>query len=191
MPDSWPSVSAAREDGLWGAVTAALTARVSEIRPQEGRFDDLTRKYRARAFVRVKRGDGCPPQLIWSRPTEPFTVAPWYESSGLLPPVQVALPSPSKDFIKKVKPNVAFVVPSDLANLLNGNDPKKLAKGEGQKAAGGLALDWICGFNIPIITLCAFIVLNIFLSLFDIIFQWMLFIKICIPIPKGKSPLPH
>ena len=45
-------------------------------------------------------------------------------------------------------------------------------------------LGWICSFSIPIITLCAFIVLSIFLSLFDLIFKWMAFIKICIPFPK-------
>jgi len=63
-------------------------------------------------------------------------------------------------------------------------DPKSSVKGEDSAGGGvGLGLMWLCSFNIPIITLCAFIVLNIFLSLFDIFFQWMLFIKICIPIP--------
>jgi hypothetical protein len=32
--------------------------------------------------------------------------------------------------------------------------------------------------------LCAFISLNIFLQLFDLIFRWMAYLKICIPIPK-------
>ena len=41
--------------------------------------------------------------------------------------------------------------------------------------------------SIPIITICAFIVLNIFLSLFDLFFSWMLFIKICLPIPVPKK----
>ncbi len=35
-----------------------------------------------------------------------------------------------------------------------------LALGKGPSA--GPAISWICGFNIPIITICAFIVLNIF-----------------------------
>lgn len=191
MPDSWPTVSATQEARLMDAITAAMSARLSEISPQEGRFEDLTRQYRVRAFVRVKREDGCPPQLIWTRPSEPFTIAAWYESNDMLPPVQIVLPSLGKDFVKKLKPNVAFAVPGDLANLLRGNDPKKMVTGEGQSASGGLQMDWICSFSIPIITFCAFIVLNIFLSLFDIIFQWMLYIKICIPFPKGKSPLPR
>ncbi|HEX8774571.1 MAG TPA: hypothetical protein VF735_13440 [Pyrinomonadaceae bacterium] len=189
MPDSWPSISAAQERKLWDAINRALSVRFAEISPQEGRFDNLTSKYRLRAFVRVKREDGCPPALIWSRASEAFKIVPWYES-GLLPPVQVALPSLGGDFLNNVKPNVSFVVPSDLSNILQGNDPKKMVDGEGGKPSGGLDLDWICGFNIPIITICAFIVLNIFLSLFEIIFRWMSLIKICIPFPAGRSPLP-
>jgi hypothetical protein len=45
----------------------------------------------------------------------------------------------------------------------------------------------ICSFSIPIITLCALIVLMIFLSLLNIIFWWMPFLKICFPIPVFKD----
>jgi hypothetical protein len=189
MPDDWPSIDSATEDGLWDVIIPAMNARLAMVIPQEGRFDGLTRKYQLRAFVRVKRDDGCPPKLVWSDPSEPFKIIPWYETNDDIPPVQVNLPNPLQPgFLDKVKPNVTFLVPSDLFNLLQANDPKKMSGGEGQKPSGGLALDWICGFNIPIITICAFIVLNIFLQLFNIVFQWLLFIKICIPIPKGLLP---
>ena len=46
-----------------------------------------------------------------------------------------------------------------------------------------LSLNWICGFSIPLITICAFFVLNIFLILLNIVFFWLPFIKICIPFP--------
>jgi hypothetical protein len=58
---------------------------------------------------------------------------------------------------------------------------------EGKFSTEGLTLGWICGFNIPLITICAFIVLNIFLSLFDLIFRWLFFIKICVPFPKRSE----
>jgi hypothetical protein len=56
-------------------------------------------------------------------------------------------------------------------------------------AGGGakLGLGWLCSFSIPLITICAFFVLNIFLSLLNIVFFWMAFIKICIPIPTVES----
>jgi hypothetical protein len=124
---------------------------------------------------------------VWGKAySEPFTIAPWYEA-GAAPPALVPLPDVlDRDVLKKLKPNAAFAVPKNIFNMLNANDPKKLADGEGKDSPNGFDLDWICGFSIPIITICAFIVLSIFLTLFDIVFRWMLFIKICIPIPRSK-----
>ena len=59
---------------------------------------------------------------------------------------------------------MTFVVPERLFNLLNKNSPDDFLKGVRLRASFQLGLDWICGFNIPIITLCAFIVLFIFLG---------------------------
>ena len=64
-------------------------------------------------------------------------------------------------------------------------DPKKFL--EGKPGPGtGFDLDWICGFSIPIITICAFIVLNIFLVLLNLLFFWLPFVKVCIPFPRKK-----
>lgn len=186
MPGSWPGIDAAQEQRILDLVVARLRGRLEAIAVSAGRFDEVTSQYRARAFVRVRRSDGCQPQLFWSDYGEPFKIAPWYDNNGT-PPVKVQLPDPfDANFLKNLKPNVAFILPEGLFNLLQKNSPKDFL--EGKAAAGGpqLALDWICSFNIPIITLCAFIVLNIFLSLFDLIFQWLLFIKICIPFPKRQ-----
>jgi hypothetical protein len=74
-------------------------------------------------------------------------------------------------------------MPEDLFNQMQ-RDPKNSVKGDSTSPGGiSLGLMWLCSFNIPVITICAFIVLNIFLSLFDLFFSWMMFIKICIPIP--------
>lgn len=125
---------------------------------------------------------------VWSDYSQRFTIAPWYEANDL-PPVQIALPNVlSPSALRQLKPNVAFAVPKELFNFLQANHPKKLLGGEGSDgSSGGSALDWICSFNIPIITLCAFIVLNIFLQLFDIIFRWLPYIKVCIPFPRRRS----
>jgi hypothetical protein len=147
-----------------------------------GRFDEPDAEYVLRAFVRLKPENGCPPRTVWSDYTEPFVIAPWYESVG--DPVKIALPDlTDRNLLKSLKPNVAFTVPPALQGLLAGN-PKDLMEGKGGGASFGIG--WICSFSIPVITFCAFIVLNIFLSLFDLIFNWMLYIKICIPYPKAK-----
>jgi hypothetical protein len=130
--------------------------------------------------VRVKCDHGCPPKLVWSEPSEPFLIAPWYEAGGQ-PPVKVQLPDfRDRGALRKLKPNVAFVLPDGLKELMDGTDLKGLTDGKG---GIGIGIKWICGFNIPLITLCAFFVLNIFLSLLNIVFFWLPFIKICIPFP--------
>ncbi len=184
MPIVWTALSTDQAQNILDAAASAMRARIKTMVPRAPQFTDPTREYRLRAFVRVKCPDGCPPNLVWSDYSDPFTIAPWYAPSDA-PPAIIPLPDAmDRDALKQMKPNVAFVVPQKLADMLNGNDPKKLASGGGTAGASGIALDWICSFNIPVITLCAFIVLNIFLSLFDLIFRWMMFIKICIPIPK-------
>lgn len=182
MPQTWPALPAQAAERLAGLLSAGLAERFRTVQGGAGRFDVEGARYQLRAFVRLKPGCGCPGRTVWSGYSEPFTIAPWYESAGSAP-VRVPLPDATdRSLLKALKPNVSFVVPAPLANLLNG-DAKKLAEGEGS-ASGSPSLQWICSFSIPIITICAFIVLNIFLSLFDLIFRWLMFIKICIPFPK-------
>ncbi len=186
MPTQWPRMNETVGKAVLEMVREGLRERLKGFTAGQGRFDDPDRQYRIRAFVRVRQPDNCPPRPVWSDYSQPFTIAPWYENTEL-PPVQVALPDVlNRDTLKQLKPNVAFSVPSQLFNFLQQNDPKKLMDGSGSDGGGGVTLDWICGFSIPIITLCAFIVLNIFLQLFDLIFRWLLFIKICIPFPRRK-----
>jgi hypothetical protein len=187
LPDKWIAPTADQFQAIVSLIRATLMQRLATLTAGQGRFDDPNAQYQVRAFVRVKRPDGCPPQLIWSEYSPTFAIAPWYADSGL-PPVNVVLPDVlSPKALANLKPNVAFTVPPKLFDFLNSNDPSKLKDGQGNSGNdGGLA--WICSFNIPIITLCAYIVLNIFLQLFNLIFWWIFFIKICIPIPKKWLP---
>ena len=184
LPTRWPPVSAALAERIATGFKAAMESRLAAIVPRRGRFDDLDALYRARAFVRISREDGCPPVLVWSAPSEPFTIAPWYETGA---PVEITLPG--LESLKNLKPNVAFRMPESLFNVLQSNNLKDLTAGNGSSGGPGIGLGWICSFSIPIITFCAFIVLNIFLSLFDIIFRWLLFVKICLPVPV-PTPAP-
>lgn len=182
MPMSFPALDAGTSAALASALSVTLMNRFEAVVGTAGRYDDPDARYVLRAFVRLKPEGACPARTVWSAYSPAFVIAPWYEGGGA-PPVQVALPDPTdKDVLKKLKPNVAFTVPPSLHDLLAG-DPQDLLDGK-KPASSGLTLGWICSFNIPIITICAFIVLNIFLSLFDLFFRWMMFIKICIPFPK-------
>jgi hypothetical protein len=187
MPQSWPALTASAVARLAGALSAALGERFRGLQGRAGRFDLAGAGYQIRAFLRVKPECGCPARTVWSRYSERFTIAPWYEGGGAASPALVPLPDVTdRDALKKLKPNIAFVVPAKLNNLFN-RDAADLAEGKGGEPPGNPDLQWICAFSIPIITICAFIVLNIFLTLFDLIFRWLLFIKICIPFPKFSS----
>jgi hypothetical protein len=182
MPSSWPQIGDKEKDILT-AVKNVVQRKLSAIPRNRGRFQNPDRVYQLRAFIRVKHDDNCPPKIIWSDPSSYFKIAAWYDGPGV-PTPPVVLPDPTdRNALKKLKPNVSFGVPSGLFNAMQGVSLDGLMKGN--KGGGGLNLDWICGFNIPIITLCAFFVLNIFLSLLNIVFFWLPFVKICIPIPKG------
>lgn len=179
MPLEWPAIAADQGDRLVRLALGCLGQRFAALSPPTPKFDGDARLYSVRPFIRVAGHDDCPPRLVWGEASETFRILPWWDGDG--PATKIPLPDPRN--FRKMKPNVSFEVPPSLANLMRG-DPKKLAEGEG--STSGLDIAWICGFSIPIITICAFIVLGIFLALFDLIFRWMAFIKICIPIPKPK-----
>ncbi len=188
MPYAWPTLSANQVQRLQDRIQAAMETRLAALRPGEGKFDQPNRQYVIRAFVRVKQPDDCPPKLVWTEVSAPFTIAPWHES-GDQPPIQVTLPNPfDRDTLRNLKPNVAFVMPDSLFNFLNNMDGQAILEGNGARPEDtGFELAWLCGFNIPIITICAFILLYIILQLLNIIFWWLPFIKICIPFPQFKS----
>jgi len=184
---TWPAVSADLGNRLYAELRPlAEDLRKALVAPvgSAGRFEDASARYVVRAFLRAKRPGGCPPRLVWSEPGEAFTIAPWHET-GPGAPVLITLPDPfDRNFLKKAKPGVSFAVPEKLASFLN-QDAVEMLKGNA-KPGGGLTLDWICGFSIPIITICAFIMLSIILSLLNLIFFWLPFVKICIPFPRKK-----
>lgn len=183
MPIVWGEISAALAAELRGAILAVARARFSGLQLERGRFDERGAQYIVRTFVRVRRDDGCPPVLHWSQPSSPFQIAPWYDGSPGPKPT-IDLPNPLGD-LSSIQPNVAFSVPSSLAGLLGRNDPEDLLAGKG-KPSDESGLAWLCSFSIPIITICAFILLVIFISLLNFVFWWLPFVKICIPIPKLK-----
>lgn len=183
MPDDLGPVPEGWIGRFADAALDVLESRAADARTLEGRFDDTTAIYAIRAFVRVREDAGCPVRLVWSDLTPRYAVAPWYASSGS-PQVRIPLPAFDRASLAAMKPNVAFAVPPALQNLLMRNKPEDLMKAP--KDGGDLGVGWICSFSIPIITLCAFILLNVVLSLLNLVFFWLPLVKICLPVPKRK-----
>jgi hypothetical protein len=189
MPIAWDWLNNADQMDLAVAAQNAINQKSTSLVAPQGRFQDNTRLYRLRLFVRV-RGDKpeCPPSLVWSDYSSEFRIAAWHES-GERPHPPVPLPELTPAFIKSAKPNCSFQVPGSLMSAMQNSSLSSLMKGGGG-GGGGSSIAWICGFNIPLITICAFFVLNIFLTLLNIVFFWLPFIKICIPFPAPSSSDP-
>ena len=133
-------------------------------------------------------GVNAPPLL--SEPTEPFQLASIFDPNAPARASQVALPLDTTPAgLRKHDKSVAFMISDELAKqMARIKGLKELT--EGEVGGPGFSLGMICSLSIPIITLCAFIVLMIFISLLNIIFWWLPFFRICFPIPmpaKGDS----
>lgn len=184
MPTAWPQPTAAQAAAVTAAGLAVMAARWATVAPLSLRYPAGRTRYEVRAFVRTADCAKCPPQIAWSLPIAPLRIKPWYDGADA-PPIQIELPALGLDALKKVKPNVSFKVPPELQQHMDRIDLKNLMDGKHTKTT--VSFGMICSFSIPIITICAFIILQIFLQLLNIVFQWIFYVRICLPFPKVET----
>lgn len=137
------------------------------------------------AYVRPRCGALC--KDVVSAPTDPFVLASYWDPDAPQRQVRIEMPVPSVASLRKFKKNVGFVMSTELRKKMSkipGLD--QILKGN-LDAGSDFALGEICSFSLPIITLIAFIVMFIFLILLNIVFWWLPFLKICIPIPVPRK----
>lgn len=144
---------------------------------------------------------------LFSQPTEPFQLASFFDPDAPARPIRISLPlDTSPAGLRKFNKNTAFMISDVLAcqlermgditlgDLVRSVLPWPLHKSLPEPEAGcaannGLSLGMICSLSIPIITLCALILLMIMVTLLDFIFRWLPYFIVCYPIPglKGKE----
>lgn len=146
------------------------------------------------------------PALV-SKSSRVFQMAPFFDPDAPARPIRIPMPvdvSPSG--LRKFQKNTAFVI-SDmlcgkikkirkitLADLVLSVLPWPFHKDlpdpgdTGPCKSGNDSFGMICSLSIPIVTLCALILLIIMVALFDLFFRWIPFLFLCLPIPglKGK-----
>ena len=147
------------------------------------------------------------PALV-SEPTRVFQMAPFFDPDAPARPIRIPMPvdiSPAG--LRKYKKNTAFVISDMLCGKIK--KIRKMTLGDlvlsvlpwpfhkdlpnpgdgGPCKEGNSGIGMICSLSIPIVTLCALILLMIMVALFDLFFRWIPFLFICLPIPglKGKS----
>lgn len=177
--------AAAPAGGSPGADAEAASSGASEI-PKFYEADGASFVLRC-----VLRRPKCQPKPldIVSEPSEPFAIASFFDPDAPARTIWVQLPvRTSIAELRKYPKNVGFALSDQLREQMSRvTDLKKMMDSE---LASGESIDvgMLCSFSIPIITICALMVLMIFVSLLNIVFWWMPFLKICLPISlKGKQ----
>ncbi len=123
----------------------------------------------------------CPPVI--SEQSSPFTFARFFEPDAPARMVRIEMPSIRPADLRKFRHGVGMQMSPELRRVMDGVHDGLLNK-EGLKDAVDWELGMICTFSIQIITLIAFVVMFIFAIALNIVFWWLAFIKICLPIPK-------
>lgn len=158
----------------------------------QARFDDHS-CYEIRCFVRRHRpecprtGPQCSCPVTWSEPTEVYQLASHFDLDGTAHrPVTVQLPDLAQLHADAVRLSpggsggVRFQTPPGSQLAFTADDLKATAAKPGQGSGSGFQ---ICSFAIPLITIVAFFVFQLFLPVVVFVFQlWFLLgLRFCIP----------
>lgn len=150
-------------------------------------------------FERPQCATLAPP--VVSDPTASFQLAAFFDPDAPARPIRVPMPADTTPAgLRKFDKNAAFVMSDVLcgqfssvkslsfADLIFAVLPFPLHKDLNldMKPCGdpGAELGVACSFSLPIITICALLMLMIIVKLLDIVFFWMPFFQICLPVPK-------
>ena len=141
---------------------------------------------------------------VVSAATRPFQMAGFFDSDAPGRPIRIGLPidiSPAG--LRKFDKNAVFMM-SDmlcgqvdrfkglgLVDIVLSVLPWPFHKPLRVPEKGPCATGMMCSMSIPIITICALILLTIIVSLLHVIFFWVPLFTVCFPLPgfKGKKPL--
>jgi hypothetical protein len=143
---------------------------------------------------------------VVSEPSLPFQLAGFFDPDAPARPIRIALPiDTSPAGLRKFDKNTAFMISDvlcgqiqrakglSLGDLVLSVLPwpfhKDLPVPDGGpcQTDTGTQLGMICTLSIPIITICALILLMIIVNLLDIIFRWIPYLIMCFPLPGFKA----
>ncbi|MBH1987079.1 MAG: hypothetical protein I8H76_07145 [Burkholderiales bacterium] len=142
---------------------------------------------------------------VLSAPSVPFQMAGFFDPDAPARPIRIGLPldiSPAG--LRKFDRNTVFMMSDMLCGHIDRfkgitfgdlvlsvlpwpfhKDFNVSAKGPCKE--GGDPLGVMCSLSIPIITICALILLTIIVSLLDFIFRWLPLFVVCFPVPGFKG----
>jgi hypothetical protein len=154
---------------------------------------------------------GCTPfhEAVVSAATPPFQMAGFFDPDAPARPIRIGLPvdiSPAG--LRKFDKNAVFMMSDMLCGQVDRmkgmglvdlvlsvlpwpfHKPLSVPEKGDCKTGDGFSLGVMCSLSIPIITICALLLLMIIVSLLDFIFRWLPYFIVCFPLPgfKGRKP---
>ncbi|HYH79736.1 MAG TPA: hypothetical protein VEX86_08055, partial [Longimicrobium sp.] len=170
--------------GSGGSSSQGETQRPPTLPPLNAQGDD---PYVIRCvYARPRCGRLAPP--VVSDASAEFRLAGFFDADAPQRPIRVAMPvDTSPAALRKYDRNVAFLLSDELRKQMSRvKGMKELMDGE-VGSPSGLDISVICSLSIPIITICALIVLMLMVSLLNIVFFWLPFFITCFPVPTLKA----
>lgn len=125
---------------------------------------------------------GLRPSTLVSAPSLPFRMASFLDLDAPHRPTRIPLPDISLAGLAKLKHSVGIVMSAAMRSKTEAASNKDILDGESVDEVPQ-ALGWITIWSIPIITLCATILLMIIAALLNLVFWWLPFLRITIPVP--------
>lgn len=179
-----------------------LAAQLSES-IEDGDYADNTFVIRC-VFERPNCPPGVRPAVV-SHPTQAFRLAAYFDPDAPMRPIRIPMPvDTSPAGLRKHARNTMFVLSDTLACQLEkarsitfGDLVLSVLPWPFRKSlpdvtpdgceSGAFNLGMLCTLSIPIITICALILLIIIVLLLDIIFKWIPYLIFCLPLPGLKA----
>jgi hypothetical protein len=138
---------------------------------------------------------------VLSAPSEAFEIAGFFDPDAPARPIRIALPmDTSPAGLRRAPKNAAFMMSDMLCGQVNKAKSmgfidlvlsvlpfpfhKGLSGGSSACKDPTLSIGMVCSLSIPIITICALIILIIMVTLLDMIFKWLPYFFFCFPLPK-------
>jgi hypothetical protein len=144
--------------------------------------------YRARCVYEQPQ---CTPihDPVVSEPSVPFQLAGFFDPAAPIRPIRIQMPEASLDQLRRGAKGLGIATSKELRSQVDRARNAGLKGLIDKDVPNGQPFDFglICQLSIPIITICAFILLMIIVGLLNLIFQWIPYFILCLPRIGKKS----
>ena len=120
-----------------------------------------------------------------SAPSSPFRMASFFDAEAPGRDINITMPGVSLKDFRDSSQSATMVFTEELSRQA-GKIQKEASKGLGADTQP-IDLGRICSLSIPIITICALVLLLVIVVVLNIVFWWLPFFKICFPLPSSDG----